>query len=138
MSAIHVRVRAGGEHYALPVEGVREIARRDRITPVPGAPDTVLGVWNLRGDVIAAVDLATMLGLGLAAGAEEEGRIVVAEEGGLRAGLAVEAVIGVGALPEVVEPAESEYLEGAVLVDRTQIGILDLGTVLGAAAGVAR
>jgi purine-binding chemotaxis protein CheW len=131
MSGVHVRVRAGGEHYALPVEGVREIASRDRITPVPGAPEAVLGVWNLRGDVIAAVDLAAMLGL---ESAGNEGRIVVAEDGGVRAGLAVEDVLEVEALPRAVEPAESELLEGAVLVGQTPVGIIDLAATLAAAA----
>lgn len=131
MSGVHVRVRAGGEHYALPVEGVREIAGQDRITPVPGAPEAVLGVWNLRGDVIAAVDLAAMLGLE-PSGAE--GRIVVAEDDGMRAGLAVEDVLEVEALPQAVEPAESELLEGAVLVGQTPVGIVDLGAILTAAA----
>lgn len=138
MSGIHVRVRAGGEHYALPVEGVREIAKRDQITPVPGAPAGVLGVWNLRGDVIAAVDLAAVLGLG--AGAESgDNRIVVAEHGELRAGLAVEAVVEVGPLPAAIDPAESDYLEGQVRVDRTPVGVIDLGAVLGGvAAGAGR
>jgi chemotaxis signal transduction protein len=134
MSGIHVRVRAGGEHYALPVEGVREIARRDRITPVPGAPAAVLGVWNLRGDVIAALDLAALLGL---EGSAEEGRIVVAERAGLRAGLAVDEVTDVGALPERIEAADSDYLEGSVLVGSTPVGIIDLGAVLGAATAAA-
>lgn len=135
MSGVHVRVRAGGEHYALPVENVREIARHDRITPVPGAPDAVLGVWNLRGDVIAAVDLAAILGLDSSGPA---GRIVIADESGMRAGLAVEEVLGVEALPAAVEAADSELLEGAVLVDGTPVGIVDLGAVLGTAAEVRR
>jgi len=130
MSAVHVRVRAGGEHYALPVEGVREIARRDRITPVPGAPPAVLGVWNLRGDVVAAIDLAAMLGL---APGDGEGRIVVVEEGERHAGLAVEEVLEVEALPTTLEPVDSPYLAGATLVDQVQVGVIDLHALLAAA-----
>jgi purine-binding chemotaxis protein CheW len=132
MSGVHVRVRAGGEHYALRVEGVREIARRDRVTPVPGAPPAVLGVWNLRGDVVAAIDLAAMLGLAPDGG---EGRVIVVEDGELRAGLAVEEVLDVAALPEALEPVDSRYLAGAALVDRTQVGVIDLPALLAAAAG---
>jgi purine-binding chemotaxis protein CheW len=136
MSATHIRVRVAGEHYALPVEGVREIARRGRITPVPGAPPPVLGVWNLRGDLMAAVDLGAALGLTAAAedGAAEAARIVVAELGELRAGLAVEAVVEVGPLPVTIEPADSAYLEGAVLVDSTLVGVVDLAAMLDAVA----
>ena len=137
MTGIHVRVRAGGEQYALPVEGVRQITKRERITPVPGAPAAVLGVWNLRGDVIAAVDLASLLGLERSADSNEA-RMVVAEHGELRAGLTVEAVTEVGPLPATIEPAESDYLQGAVRVDRIPVGVVDLGALLGAAAGGAR
>jgi purine-binding chemotaxis protein CheW len=129
MSAMHVRVRAGGEQYALPVAGVREIATLGTITPVPGAPAEVLGIWNLRGDVIAAIDLGAVLGLEPAA---ESSRIVVAEDGELHAGLVVEAVVDVAPLPEALEPADSEYLSAMVLIDRIPVGVIDLGTVLGA------
>ena len=134
MSGVHVRVRAGGEHYALPVEGVREIGRRDRITPVPGAPAAVLGVWNLRGDVIVAVDLASLLGLDPQG---EAGIIVVAEDRGTQAGFAVEAVLDVETLT-AIEPADSELLEGAALVEQTPVGIVDLGALLDAVAAVPR
>ena len=52
MSGVHVRVRVAGEHYALPVEDVLEVAELRAITPVPGAPPAVLGVRNLRGQVL--------------------------------------------------------------------------------------
>lgn len=131
MTAMHLRVRSGREHYALPVEGVREIAPVGRISPVPGSPPEVLGVWNLRGDVMAVVDLAGVLGIE----AGKPGRVVVAEAGDLHAALAVEEVIDVCSLPDAREPVESEYLSGSVLVDRLPVGIVDLGAVL---AGTAR
>lgn len=135
MSSMHVRVRAGNEHYALRVGGVREIAKFGEIAPVPGAPAAVLGVWNLRGDVMAVLDLATLLGLGGTA----PGRIVVVEEGDLHGGLAVESVLDVGAMPESLESTDSEYLLGAVLVERVPVGVIDLGAVLSAVStGVAQ
>jgi purine-binding chemotaxis protein CheW len=129
MSSMHVRVLSGGEHYALPVDAVREIAELGTITPVPGAPAEVLGVWNLRGEVIGVVDLATLLGLDREG---RPGRIVVVEQGDLRAGLAVESVVDVASLPEALEPMDSEYVSAAVLVDRVPVGVVDLGAVLGA------
>lgn len=131
MSEVHVRVRAAGEHYALPVGGVREIANFERVTPLPGSPRGVLGVWSLRGDVIPVVDLATMLGLPTA----DPGRIVVAEGNGERAGITVESVLDVAALPESLEPADSDYLAGATLIDRVPVGVVDLDAVLMAVSG---
>lgn len=129
---MHVRVLAAGEHYALPVSGVREISPLGPITPVPGAPAAILGVWNLRGDVIAAVDLARLLGL---ESSGKQTRVVVSEDGELRVGLVVEAVTDVGDLPGPLEPADSAYLSGSVLVDREPVGVIDLAALLEGAVG---
>ena len=47
----------GREAYGLPVLNVREIIRLCPITPVPNMPSHVRGVINLRGTVIAVLDL---------------------------------------------------------------------------------
>ena len=62
MSGLHVRVRVADEHYALPVADVLEVAELGEVTPVPGAGAAVLGVRNLRGQVLPVVDLATVFG----------------------------------------------------------------------------
>jgi len=132
MSAVHVRVRIAGEQYALPVDGVLEVAELGDVTPVPGAPPSVLGVRNLRGQLIAVVDLATLFGL------EGDGlreRIVITEDGDRRAGLAVEAVLDVESVPQPIEAAESEYLRGAVLADGQLVGVVDVGAALDAVGG---
>jgi len=49
----------GDESYGLPVLNVREIIRLCPITPVPRMPPHVKGVINLRGTVIAVLDLRT-------------------------------------------------------------------------------
>lgn len=133
MSRVHVRVLAGGEHYALPVEEVLEIAELGQVTPVPGAPSGVLGVRNLRGQVIPVIDLATMLGLSSEDGNE---RIVVAEDSGRRAALAVTATVDVGELGAATEEVDSSYLSGAVLVDGALVGIVDVPAVLAVVAPV--
>jgi len=133
MNRVHVRVLAGGEHYALPVTAVLEIAEFGQVTPVPGAPSGVLGVRNLRGQVIPVIDLATMLGL--APDAESE-RIVVADDGSRRAALAVTATMDVGELGAATEEVESPYLSGAVLVDGALVGIVDVEALLAAVAPV--
>ncbi len=42
---------------------VQEVILRQRLTPVPLAPSVVLGVVNLRGQIVTAIDLRTGLGL---------------------------------------------------------------------------
>jgi purine-binding chemotaxis protein CheW len=133
MTGLFVRVDVAGESYALPVDEVLEVADLAGVTPVPGAAAAVLGVRNLRGTVLPVVELATILGLPRA-GAPD--RMVVAEDGGRRAGLAVDSVAGVEPLSADTEPAESKHLSGAALVDGALIGLIDLSAVLDAAQEV--
>jgi purine-binding chemotaxis protein CheW len=126
VSGVHVRVGVGGEQYALPVGAVLEVVELNDLTPVPGSPPEIVGVCNLRGEVIPVMDLATVLDL---ADAEPE-RIVVAELGARRAGLAVDAVVDVGELADASEQVDSPFLTGAVLVDGVLVGVLDAEAVL--------
>lgn len=53
----------GGEAYGLSAPDVQEVVCRPAVTPLPVNPPNVLGVMNLRGEVVAVLDLAGMFGL---------------------------------------------------------------------------
>jgi len=57
-----VGFRVGEQHYALDILRVQEVLASADIEPVPGAPPAVLGVINLRGRIITAIDLRLCLG----------------------------------------------------------------------------
>jgi len=59
----------GEDWYALELDAVREVVPRPVVTPVPRAPAGVLGVLNLRGEVVPVLDTARLLGVGHAAAA---------------------------------------------------------------------
>src|ERR1700712_4756612 len=56
-------VRMGGSSYALPVASVREVVRLPAVTRVPGLPSFVAGLTNVRGRVLAVLDLRQILRL---------------------------------------------------------------------------
>ncbi|HWR97942.1 MAG TPA: chemotaxis protein CheW [Candidatus Methanoperedens sp.] len=134
-----VLVRAGAERCALPVGAVREIQRAGRITPVSTAPSFVRGVVNLRGVVLAVLDLPALLGLE-AATAGPEARILVVEGGGMTVGLLVERIEGIVEVPaaEVAPPLGSgrgiaeEAVTGIVPHGGGMVVLLDVEKVLGA------
>jgi purine-binding chemotaxis protein CheW len=132
VSGTYVRARVGAEDYALPVEEVVEVDELGEVTPMPGAPPAVLGVCNLRGQVVPVVDLATVLGL---ADAPKERMMIVEDESG-RAALVVSEVMDVGTLPEISEQTDSDLLRGAVIVDGALVGVIDVKRVLDAVGGV--
>lgn len=53
----------GDTYLGIDVLQVREVLTRQQMTPVPRAPSSVLGLINLRGQIVTAVDLRTRMGL---------------------------------------------------------------------------
>jgi purine-binding chemotaxis protein CheW len=126
-----------GEIYALPVSHVQEILRIATITRVPHAPAAVRGITNLRGRVLAVVDLRVRLGL--AAGEiGPESRILVADARGRSIGLLVDAARQVlKILPSAIQPPpadilteRTDFLRGVHHLDRDLVILLDVERVL--------
>ena len=59
----YVTFRLGDEQFGVAVARAREILSLVQITKVPQTPDYLLGVINLRGQVVPVVDLRVKLGL---------------------------------------------------------------------------
>ena len=59
----HATFEVDNQLFGLDVAKVQEVLSFDTYTPVPLAPESVGGLFNLRGQVIAAVDLRVQLGL---------------------------------------------------------------------------
>ena len=58
-----VTFRLENEKYGINVMQVQEVLRVTEIAPVPGAPDYVLGIINLRGNVVTVIDTRKRFGL---------------------------------------------------------------------------
>lgn len=124
--SVHVRLRVAREVYAMPVTDVLEVVELGEIAPVPGAQGAVLGVRNLRGEVLPVFDLATIFGLERK---DSPTRVLVAEHAGKRAGFAIDAVTDVGDLPGPSEETQSLFLRGATLDDGVLVGVVDVARV---------
>src|SRR4030095_6422769 len=72
----HVIFTLDGASYSLPIASVTEIGRPLAVTPLPNVPEWMVGVANLRGDIISVVDLRRFFGLG-ADEAPRGGRMLV-------------------------------------------------------------
>ncbi|MFO7788063.1 MAG: chemotaxis protein CheW [Halospina sp.] len=97
----YVTFRLADETYGLNVMQIQEVLRYTEIAPVPGAPDYVLGIINLRGNVVTVIDTRRRFGLPDGE-VTDSTRIVVLE--------AEEQVIGimVDAVAEVIYIRQSE------------------------------
>jgi purine-binding chemotaxis protein CheW len=132
MGDIHLRIRLGDEHYALGIEHVLEVLKLGDLTPVPGSNATLLGLHNLRGEILASVSLSSVLGIARAG--EPEHLVVVADDE-RRAGLAVDELFDLATLPEPSASTASQFLTGGALHDGTLVGVVDVPAVLRSVAG---
>ena len=123
MSDVHVSVRLGAESYALPVTHVLEVIPRGVLSPLPGAGEHVLGVRNLRGQVVGVFNLAALLG---SDGGDAPDRICVASHTAGLAGLAVDEVLDVGELPGEGEASDADLLARSTLANGRLVGVVDM------------
>jgi purine-binding chemotaxis protein CheW len=96
-----------GTDYAVPLANVLEMGRPLAVTPTPNVPEWVLGVANLRGDIISVVDLRAFFGLDRSP-PDQSQRVLVVRAGteDLTTGLVVDRVKGMRyILPERVASA---------------------------------
>ncbi len=90
--------RCGGQVLAVEAGAVREILPASPATRIPGAPESVLGLINVRGTLVPVVDTAGAVGL--EAASRSEGSVVLVERRGRTVGLAVDEVIDLAAVPD--------------------------------------
>ncbi|MBO9601231.1 MAG: chemotaxis protein CheW [Novosphingobium sp.] len=98
---------AGNRRFGIAANLVREVGRLPRLTPVPHAPPSLLGLGNLRGEALPVVSAARLLGL-----EEQAPERIVVIEGDHPAALAIERIDG------IVSGGERDLPPFADLLDR--------------------
>jgi chemotaxis signal transduction protein len=87
----------GEDMYAIPVDLLTEIIIPQNIFPVPTTPSHVLGVINLRGNIVPIVDIRPALSL---AQQSATGQIAIVKHGATTLGIVVDNVSEVASVPE--------------------------------------
>ena len=132
-----VGFRIGNETFGVRIGSVREIVRVPEITAVPSAPETVEGVINLRGKIIAVMDLRKRFGQSEIQ-PDKKNRILVVELENKLVGLIVNAASEVLKIaPSEIEApgnlfaeGESSYVTGVGKLKGRLIILLDIAKLL--------
>ena len=114
--------------YALPIEWVREVLAAPPVTPLTTAPPVVLGLLNLRGEIVPLLDTATLLGLGAV------GAVAFAVVVNTPHGPAALAVTGFPERAELIDRAGRSELRGTsetYRLDQRVVVVLDANVLLG-------
>ncbi len=132
-----VTFRLADEVYGINVMQVQEVLRVTEIAPVPGAPHYVLGIINLRGNVVTVIDTRIRLGLPTAE-VTDSTRIVIIETARHVVGMLVDCVAEVvdvatsevESAPNVGSDESANYIQGVASRENELLILVDLNKLL--------
>lgn len=107
------------ETYGIAMDAVREVHHLRAYTPLPGTPQFLLGIMNLRGEIVSVVDLKKFFGLP-ERGLGELNKVIVIQGPGMEFGILADVILGLHAValkeisptPPTVDWAGAAYLRG--------------------------
>jgi purine-binding chemotaxis protein CheW len=131
-----IAFRIGDQEFCVDIMSVREIRGWTPATPMPHAPDYMLGVINLRGAVLPIIDLAARLGM-MSAEPTVRHVIIVAQSRDRIVGLLVEAVSDILSVtndniqptPDVSSDFERTFARGVLAIEKRMICLIELDAV---------
>jgi len=134
-----VTFRLHEETYGINVMQVQEVLRMTEIAPVPGAPYYVLGIINLRGNVVTVLDLRRRFNL-MPVEPTDQTRILIVETNSISVGLMVDSIAEVVNLrhsqidspPTVGSDESSKYIQGVSSTDDGLLILIDLDKLIDA------
>ncbi|HHI75697.1 MAG TPA: chemotaxis protein CheW [Gammaproteobacteria bacterium] len=132
-----VTFKLADETYGINVMHVQEVLRITEIAPVPGAPSYVLGIINLRGNVVTVIDTRLRFGLP-STETDDSSRIVIIEAEDQVVGILVDSVAEVVELhqseidsaPNVGNDESSRYIQGVANREDDLLIVVDLNKLL--------
>ncbi|MFW5808765.1 MAG: chemotaxis protein CheW [Spirochaetota bacterium] len=128
--------KIGEEEYGLEILKVQEILKLPKVTKLPKSADYILGVIDLRGQVIPIINLSTKFGIRDQSQGDNL-RAVVVEINNKKAGLAIDSVSHVVRIdskdieppPPIVRGISGKYIIGIAKIDSGFIVILDIDQI---------
>ena len=122
-----VLVPVGSDLYAVPIGWVREVVSVPRLTRLVTAPSAVLGLFNLRGQIVPLLDTAALLGIGTV-GATTFTVVVSCPQGPV--GLAASGFPQRAVLETSIGPSELPGTTGLYQLDQRVFALLDPAALL--------
>ena len=126
------------ETYGINVMQVQEVLRITEIAPVPGAPSYVLGIINLRGNVVTVIDTRSRFGLMPKESNDDQSRIIIVEVNRNVIGMLVDSVAEVvylhqseiDSVPMLNNDESSRFIQGVCSKEEQLLILVDANKFL--------
>jgi purine-binding chemotaxis protein CheW len=89
-----VRFSLAGEEYALATNSVRVVVPLKDLAPIPCTPAFVMGLMNVRGQLVTVINIGDLFGLNRQA-ISESSKVIIVHAGGSECGIVADAVLGI-------------------------------------------
>jgi len=124
------------EKYAIESSYVREIYPLKELTPVPCTPTFVLGIINVRGEIVSVIDMKKFFDLP-ERGLTDLNKVIIVHDDKMEFGILADAILGVGRIPckeiqaslPTLTGIRADYLTG---VSKESLVLLDAAKMLSA------
>jgi purine-binding chemotaxis protein CheW len=123
------------ERYGIATAYVREVYPLVELTPLPGTPPFVLGIANVRGQIVSVMDIKRFFDLP-EKGLTNLNQLLIVRKGDMELGILADEVLGVRSIGlEEMQPrlptmtgVRAQYLRG---ITGDRLAILDIESILG-------
>jgi len=119
--------------FVVPMKDVKEVLPTPGVTRIPGVQKWVKGIANVRGEILALIDLNDFVAAGRVSNPTLS-RVVAVEIGDIRFGMVVDRVIGMRQVNQAqiqtgatkkCPPEMADYVSGAVKLDDAEVNLFD-------------
>lgn len=133
-----IRFSIRKNHFALPLEYALEIMSKPVITPLPNLPGWILGICNVRGEIVSVVKLSQLLQIDRD-NFSEESHLILLQIGNIKTGILVDKIRGIffDKDPNIAteknrlsDRAFSKFVENTFVRSQSEIHLLEASKLL--------
>lgn len=134
----YIRFSVSDKVFAVPLESALEIGERPSITPIPNIPEWILGISNIRGEIVSMVDLCRFLNIGIPQRITAP-RYVVLHNQHIKIGVLVDQILGMLTLSDPESEIQKSpyidgefalYTKGVIPFEKKPVNIIDIERML--------
>lgn len=124
--------------FAIPLSNTLEVGHQPDITPLPNLPKWVLGISNIRGEIISLINFKAFLGIP-SSGSKGERRFIIIHNQEIKVGIIVDRIMGILSIDRSDGEIQSNpyrkgeianYIQGTAVSGKNVTNILDIDRLL--------